>query len=448
MAAKKQDGVMQVTFDPKRIEDLKIELVDLNSVRAYKNNARTHSKAQVRQLARSIGQNGWTSPMLLDGNLEIISGHARKQAAELLGLQTVPVIILRGLNEPQKRALRIADNKIAANASWDLELLKIELSQIVIEDPELELGFEVGEIDHILSTSVDPIEEVVPAAPETAVSRPGDHWRMGAHAFIVGDCAEPAVMAQLMEGQRADAAFLDPPYNDPANKIGNSGKVKHRPIAGAAGELSVEAFTATLERWLAACAAATRDGGVHFVCMSHAHVEEVLAAGRAVYGARLNICVWRKSNAGLGALYRSAHELVFVYRVGAAQHLNNVQMGKHGRNRPNVWDAQSVNTFGGSRQQDLALHPTVKPTQLVADAIMDVTRRGDIVLDGFLGSGTTLLACERTGRICRGTEIDPIYADVIIDRFKTATGIEAVLAETGETFAQVRARREIAGGEG
>jgi DNA modification methylase len=424
-----------------QLEQLEVTLVDPASLVPDKRNARTHPKSQIEQIVRNVGQKGWTNPILTDEGLTIIAGHGRLLAAKQLGMAAVPIIILRGLTETQKRAVRIADNKIALNAGWDLELLKLELAEIVLEDAELELGFEPGELEHLLATPVDPDEEAIPAVPQVAVSQDGDLWILRQHRFAVGDCADPALMQQLMKGETADAAFLDVPYNQAPENIGNKGKIKHRPIAGAAGELSPGEFKAKLALWLGSCAVVTRDGGVHFVCMDHQHAEELLAAGRQTYGARLNICIWRKSNAGMGALYRSQHEMIYVYRVGSKPHLNAVQLGKHGRNRTNIWDAPSVNTFGGSRAQDLALHPTVKPVQLVADAIMDVTRRGEIVLDAFLGSGTTLIACERTGRICRGIEIDPVYADVILERFMTLTGIEAMLEATGESFAQVRARR-------
>jgi len=438
---------MTYPFGRAQLEQLQVTLVDPGTLIPDKRNARTHPPSQLAQIKRSYVQNTFYNPILTDEGLKIIAGHGRLQAAKEMGLEAVPIIILRGLSEAQKRAIRISDNKIALNSGWDLELLKLELSEIVLEDADIELGFEPGEIDKLLMTEVDPDEEAIPAVPKVAVSREGDIWILRDHRLAVGDCTDLDLQRRLMRGALADAAFLDPPYNQPPQNIGNKGRTKHRPIAGAAGELSFEEFIAKLIAWLGACAALTRDGGVHFVCMDHQHAEEILAAGRQVYGARLNICIWKKSNPGMGALFRSQHEMIFVYRVGQAQHLNNVQLGKHGRNRTNVWDAPSVNTFGGSRAQDLALHPTVKPTQLVADAIMDVTRRGEIVLDGFLGSGTTLIACERTGRACRGVEIDPLYADVVIDRFATLTGVDAVLEETGETFAQVRARRATAGGK-
>jgi DNA modification methylase len=259
----------------------------------------------------------------------------------------------------------------------------------------------------------------VPASPRTKV---GDIWLLGDHAVGCGDSRDlEFLQAVVGDGAQIDAAFLDPPYNVRINGHANA-RGRHREFAMASGEMSGESFQAFLTQALEAAAKVSRDGAVHFVAMDWRHMDPLLTAGRNIYGALLNLCVWNKSNAGMGSLYRSKHELIFVYRVGAAAHFNAVELGRHGRNRTNVWDYASVNTFGGSRRHDLALHPTVKPTALVADAIQDVTRRGDLVLDSFLGSGTTLIACERSGRRFRGLDIDPAYVDVAIDRWAIMTG--------------------------
>jgi DNA modification methylase len=229
------------------------------------------------------------------------------------------------------------------------------------------------------------------------------------------------VQEVLGEGAQIDAAFLDPPYNVRINGHANA-RGRHREFAMASGEMTDEAFRAFLTQSLSAAAEVSRDGAVHFICMDWRHMDDVSAVGRSIYGDLLNLCIWNKSNAGMGSLYRSKHELVFVYRVGTAPHVNAVELGRHGRNRTNVWDYPSVNSLAGSRREDLALHPTVKPTALVADAIQDVTRRGELVLDPFLGSGTILIAAERCGRRFRGLELDPAYVDVAIDRWVAMTG--------------------------
>jgi DNA modification methylase len=393
-------------------------------------NARTHPKRQIEQLKASIEAFGFTNPILADPDGHIIAGHGRLQAARAMGLTEVPTITLSGLSEAQKRALRIADNKIALNAGWDVEILRLELGELASIDVDIDpilTGFSTGEIDVILSSATDPDDEAVSPVPVTPRTKPGDIWILGEHRVGCGDGRDAGFLQRVIgDGTRVDAAFLDPPYNV---RIGGHAVSagSHREFAMASGEMSEGEFRSFLADTLGAAARVSRDGAVHFVCMDWRHMDDVSAVGRTVYGEQLNLCIWNKSNAGMGSLYRSKHELVFVYRVGSTPHCNMVELGKHGRNRTNVWDYASVNSMRGSRREDLALHPTVKPTGLVADAIQDVTRRGDLVLDLFLGSGTTLMAAERTGRRFRGLDIDPAYVDVAIERWSARTGIEAHL---------------------
>jgi DNA modification methylase len=390
-------------------------------------NARTHPKRQIEQLKASIEAFGFTNPILADPEGRLIAGHGRLQAARAMGFSEVPTIILSGLSETQKRALRIADNKIALNAGWDLEILQHELGGLASLDVDIDptlTGFSTGEIDAILTSVDDPDEEVIPPVPATPRTKPGDIWILGNHRVGCGDARDAGFLQRIIgDGGQVDAAFLDPPYNV---RIGGHAVAagSHREFAMASGEMSEAEFRSFLADTLSAAARCSRDGAVHFVCMDWRHMDSVLSVGSRVYGELLNLCVWNKSNAGMGSLYRSKHELVFVYRVGAVPHLNMVELGRHGRNRTNVWDYASVNSMLGSRRQDLALHPTVKPTGLVADAIQDVTRHGDLVLDLFLGSGTTLMAAERTGRRFRGLDIDPAYVDVAIERWSARTGLE------------------------
>jgi DNA methylase/ParB-like nuclease domain len=395
-------------------------------------NARTHPKRQIDQLKASIQEFGFTNPILADPGGHIIAGHGRLQAARAIGLTEVPTIILSGLSDVQKRALRIADNKIALNAGWDLEILQLELGELASLDVEIDptlTGFSTGEIDVILSSATDPDDEVIPPVPATPRTKPGDIWILGDHRVGCGDGRDADFLQRVIgRDGRVDAAFLDPPYNV---RIGGHAVAagSHREFAMASGEMTEPEFRSFLTDTVGAAAHCSRDGAVHFVCMDWRHMDSVSTVGHTVYGELLNLCVWNKSNAGMGSLYRSKHELVFVYRVGSAPHLNMVELGKHGRNRTNVWDYASVNSMRGSRRQDLALHPTVKPTGLVADAIQDVTRRGDLVLDLFLGSGTTLMAAERIGRRFRGLDIDPAYVDVAIERWSARTGLTPRLEE-------------------
>lgn len=393
-------------------------------------NARTHPKRQVEQIVASIRAFGFTNPILADPEGNLIAGHGRLRAAKEMGLSEVPVIELFGLTEPQKKALRLADNKIALNAGWDLEILKLELSDLSMPEIDIDLsltGFSSGEIDVVLTDTPDPDDEVIPDVPTSPRVRPGDIWQLGEHRVACGDGRDKAFLSQLVgEGEQIDCAFLDPPYNVKINGHANA-KGRHREFAMASGEMKEDEFRRFLTDTLGACASVSRSGAVHFVCMDWRHMDDVTASVTGIYDDMLNICVWNKSNAGMGSLYRSKHEMVFVYRVGDAPHTNAVELGKHGRNRTNVWDYPSVNSMKGSRREDLALHPTVKPVAMVADAICDVTRQGELVLDIFLGSGTSLIAAERVGRRFRGLDIDPAYVDLAMTRWSQLTGKEPML---------------------
>lgn len=393
-------------------------------------NARTHSKKQIEQLCASIRQFGFTNPVLVDEQSILIAGHGRLRAAREVGLVKVPAIELAGLTEVQKKALRLADNKIALNAGWDVEILRLELAEIGTLEVDFDLsltGFASGEIDVVLKAANDPDEEIIPAVPVEPKTRRGDIWVLGEHRIGCGDGRDVNFLRRLIgEGASIDAAFMDPPYNVKINGHANA-KGRHREFAMASGEMSDAEFGIFLKQTLGAAAAVSRPGAVHFVCMDWRHMDDVLVVGREVYGELLNICVWNKSNAGMGSLYRSKHEMVFVYRVGDTPHANMIELGRHGRNRTNVWDYPSVNSMAGSRREDLALHPTVKPVAMVAEAYQDVTRRGDLVFDMFLGSGTSLIAAERCGRRFRGCDIDPAYIDVAVERWVQMTGGTPVL---------------------
>ena len=395
-------------------------------------NARTHPKRQIEQIAASITAFGFTNPVLADPQGRLIAGHGRLLAAKQIGLAEVPVIELVGLSEAQKKALRLADNKIALGAGWDLEILKLELGDLSLPEFEMDLaltGFSSGEIDVVLGGPADPDDEVIPPVPAEPRTRPGDIWQLGDHRVGCGDGRDLNFLrAVLGSGATFDAAFLDPPYNVKINGHANA-KGRHREFAMASGEMTTDAFRTFLRETLTACEHVSRSGAVHFICMDWRHLDDVSAVGAEVYDTLLNICVWNKSNAGMGSLYRSKHEMVFVYRVGDAPHTNAVELGRHGRNRTNVWDYASVNSLRGARRADLDLHPTVKPVAMVADAICDVTRQGERVLDIFLGSGTSLIAAERVGRRFCGLDIDPAYVDVAITRWEQLTGGKAQLVQ-------------------
>ena len=428
--------------------NLKVSYREIGALTPYSGNARTHSKAQIRKIAESIRAFGFTNPILLDGSGTIIAGHGRVEAAKLLDMEQVPTILLERLTPAQVRAYVLADNRLAENAGWDAKILQIELQNLVIEDQvDISLtGFEVPEIDLILDgkpVEEDPANEL-PHEDAAVITQPGDLWCLGEHRIMCGDARSEASFSALMGDRRAAVVFTDPPYNVVIDgHVCGKGKTHHREFAMASGEMSPVEFTEFLTTSLTRLSSWSTNGSVHFVAMDWRHMPELLAAGTRVYDTLLNLCVWAKDNGGMGSFYRSQHELIFVYRNGKATHRNNVQLGRFGRNRTNVWHYPGANTLSRSGQEGnlLAMHPTVKPVSLIADALLDCSARGEIVLDSFLGAGSTLLAAERIGRICCGIEIEPRYVDVAVRRWEKVTGEQAINAATGISF--IECAREV-----
>jgi 16S rRNA G966 N2-methylase RsmD len=428
----------------------RIELVLVSRLAPYKGNARTHSRKQIRQIADSIERFGFTNPILIDDHGEIIAGHGRVAAAKLLGLNEVPTLRLSHLSATEKRAYVLADNKLAEKAGWDREILAIELQALIDLDFEVELtGFAMGEIDIILENADEakgeaagPEDEVPEPIPGPSVSQPGDLWLLDKHRIFCGDALDHSAYERLLDGERAEFIFTDPPYNVPIDgNVCGKGAIRHREFAMASGEMSKEAFTGFLTAAFRHLVAHSTDGSIHEICMDWRHIAEMMAAGNEVYTELKNLCVWAKTNAGMGSFYRSRHELVFVWKSGAGPHVNNFELGQHGRSRTNVWEYAGISTMRAGRLEELAMHPTVKPVALVADAIKDCSRRGGLVLDPFCGSGTILIAAERTGRTARTLEIDPQYVDVAIRRWQTYSGKAATLAVTGQSFEEIEEER-------
>ena len=399
----------------------------VSTLTSWARNARTHSKKQIRQIAASIRQFGFTNPVLIDEAGTILAGHGRVAAAKLLGMSKVPCLRIDHMSEDEKRAYVLADNKLALNAGWDEDLLAAELGALLSVDLHFEVGitgFSIPEIDGILEAVEpaepgDPKDDVIPGEAPSRV-RPGEVWRLGAHRLICGNALDPGVVATLMEGEQARMVFTDPPYNVPINgHAGGLGKIKHREFAVASGEMSVDEFKGFLQSAFEGLVEHSVDGSIHYICMDWRHIPEILAAGEAVYDELKNLIVWVKDNGGMGTFYRSRHELIFAFKHGTAPHINTFELGQNGRYRTNVWQYRGVNTMRAGRMEELALHPTVKPVQMIADAIRDVSGRGEIVLDVFGGSGSTLIAAEKTGRRARLCEIDPVYCDRIIARWQT-----------------------------
>lgn len=425
--------------------DLRIEHRPISSLKSFPHNARTHSNKQLHQIAAAIREFGFTNPILIDQSGTIIAGHGRVAAAGLLGIASVPTIRLEHLSDAQKRAYVIADNRLAENAGWDPEILAIEFQHLSTIDLDFDLeitGFETAEIDLLVDGANKPVpqaaEDQLPSLNGSPVTKRGDLWLLGNHRIMCGDARDPSVYRRLMASETARLVFTDPPYNVRIDgHVCGLGSVKHREFAMASGEMTEREFTAFLHIVFMNAAEVSVDGAIHYICMDWRHVEELMRASKGAYSELKNICVWNKDNGGMGSFYRSKHELVFVFKVGSAPHLNTIELGRNGRYRTNVWDYAGVNTMRARRLDELAMHPTVKPVALVIDAIKDCSRRGDIVLDPFSGSGTTLIAAEKSHRCARVIEIDPIYVDVAIRRWQQLTGGSATHDASGRNFSDI-----------
>jgi DNA modification methylase len=378
-------------------------------------------------------------------------------AARELGWSEVPTLCLDHLTQAQARAFAIADNRLTEIATWDDRLLAEQLKDLSLLGLDFSLevtGFEVAEIDLRIASlddmpeqDDDPADAVPEVSAEPPISQIGDLWLLGRHRVLCGNALDPEAFATLMGEERAAMVFTDPPYNVPIEGHASGlGAIHHRPFPMASGEMDKAAFTAFLGRACRNLAAFSAGGSLHYVCMDWRHLDELLTAGGEAYGELKNVCVWIKDNPGMGSLYRSQHELVFVFKQRGGSHRNNVQLGQFGRNRSNVWRYPGINSFARSTGEGnlLALHPTVKPVAMVADAILDCSARGEIVLDAFLGSGTTVIAAERTGRRCCGSELDPCYVDTAIRRWQVLTGGKARHAASGRLFDDLAGEAEAA----
>lgn len=449
-----QEPLRAGTFLARVIEHLPIE-----KLKAYQQNARAHNDRQIRKLAGVIKTVGFLVPIIVDETDTIVAGHGRWAAAKELGLSEIPAIRAGHLSKEEVRAFRLADNKLGELSTWDDATLASELKALAAVELELEVldltAFETAEIDLI----IDPIEDAV-SKPDQAdiapqpdrsnvVSCAGDVWLLGDHRLLCGSSLERQSYETLLGTTKVRAVWSDPPYNVPiSGHVSGLGKVQHREFAMASGEMSEDEFIAFLARYLGLAKEFSEAGSLHYACMDGGHGWELLTAARQVALPLKVTCTWAKTNAGMGSLYRQQTEFVHVFKNGddRVPHVNNVQLGKHGRYRTTLWTYAGVNTFRKGRNNDLNAHPTVKPWALVADAIKDCTRIGDTVLDCFCGSGTTLIAAEKSGRVGYGIELDPAYVDVAVRRWQKVTGKQAVLAETGQSFdevAQLRTAKAI-----
>lgn len=435
--------------------DLRVVYTPLDTLTEYPNNPRQHDTKQLIKIQNSIEKFGFINPILVDEHNEIIAGHARLAAARLAHLPQVPVIRLEDLSTAQKKANRIADNKLAELGTWSVENLQLEFQELEKLDLDFSLGitgFDMGDIDLILEgkeAKADTKANNIPFIPDDEiVSKEGDIWILGEHRIICGNSLQKETLSPLMEDKKADMVFTDPPYNVKINgHVCGAGNVQHKEFKFASGEMTVEEFTQFLKTSFELLCMFSKDGSLHYICMDWRHIKEIMTAAD-VYDQFKNLCVWRKDNAGMGSFYRSQHELIFMFKHGKEPHINNVELGIHGRYRTNVWNYAGVNTPSAENAEKRAMHPTVKPVELIKDAILDASNRGGVVLDTFLGSGSTLIAAEKAGRICYGVELEPKYVDTAIRRYESlGEKYIAIHAASGTTYQELLAAKRAEGGK-
>jgi DNA modification methylase len=428
------------------LPDLEIRTVLIGSLREAQRKVRKLDPEHVERLVLSIGQFGFTVPILISGG-EVLDGHVRLAAARALGFENVPAIDCRHLDPVEARNLRLAVNRLAEKGSWDIDQLRIEMVELIELEVDLDgTGFTLEEQDIIL---LDPLTEDAgaeeaeePEPPEKPVSRRGDVWILDEHRVVCGNSLDPETYGVLLQGAKAQAVLTDPPYNVKIKgNVSGLGKKVHEEFVMASGELDELQWQQFLDSMMVRLRASIAEGAVVFAFMDWRSIGRLVTAAEAAGLKTINMVVWYKQSGGMGGLYRSAHELVGVFCNGERPATNNVALGKHGRDRTNVWSVPGANRRGSSASEMLHLHATPKPVELCVDALLDVTNQGDVVLDAFLGSGTTLVAAEQCGRRCYGIELDPRFVDVTLQRWTALTGKNPILAETEETFADVALRR-------
>jgi DNA modification methylase len=418
----------------------------VGDLKPFPGNPRQHPESQIAGLMKSI-RKVWTIPILIDETGTILAGHGRLEAAKRLGMNEVPTVTIAGLSAGEKRAILIADNRLPEKAVWDFDILRGHFKDLIDIDFDVELtGFTTGEIDLVLdgqSGKLDPADDLSGLPLDApAVSKMGDRWELGRHHLMCGDALRGDDYQRLLGGDVAQMVVTDPPFNVKihGHAMGR-GTIRHREFKVASGEMSEAEFTAFLEEFIRLAVRHSQDGSIHFIFMDWRHLPELLSAARPIYTEWKNLLVWNKTNAGQGSFYRSKHELIAAFKSGTAAHINNFGLGGHGRYRTNVLDYPGVNSLHPARRGELELHPTTKPVALIADLIRDCSRRNGLILDPFGGSGTTILAAERTGRSARVIELDPLYVDVAIRRWEQVTGIQARHIETELSFADTEAQQ-------
>lgn len=435
-----------MTIPPERHHNLRvaIEYRPIEAIRLNPLDPRTYKQSVTKRMAAGFRQFGVIVPVVLDVDGVVISGNIAVEAARAAGLNELPTIQVDHLSPAEAKAFMVAHVRLVERGAWDDGRLGMILKELTVEDLDFDIeltGFDMGEIDLRIEGLNEPegAPEAAIEIPKVATSQRGDLWQLGQHRLLCGDATDPESFTRLMAGERAELVVTDAPYN-----LEVAGLVKgHREFVMGSGEMSQKAFTDFLTTVMTNLAANSVPGSLHYHFMDWRHQREMLDAGGVAYERLLNMCVWAKEAAGMGRPYRSAHELVYVFRNGDGRHIDNIQLGKFGRNRSNVWTYPGANAFGrgGDEGRLLSSHPTVKNLNMIVDIMLDASRRGGVVLDPFMGSGTALIAAERVGRRARGLELDPIFVDVAIERWERWSGEQAVLDGDGRTFAEVRAER-------
>lgn len=430
----------------------KIERRRLSELKDYPSNPNRHSKRQIAKLAKNVRKNGFIGVIVVNRAGYILAGHARRLAAIMAGLDDVDCVVVENLSEAEERAFLLADNRMALDGVIDINLVALQLDKILELDPETDFsltGYDEGDLDQIRielnpeDTSPSVKDEVLPDLEEgPTVSKLGDLIALGNNRLICGDSRDAQTFARLMDSESAAMVISDAPWNKRVSSIGSSGRIKHREFQMASGEMTRAEFIAFLVAVFSNLTLFSTDGSIHFQFIDWAHMHEMLEAGEKVYSALKNVCVWDKGVGGMGTFFRSRHEMVFVWKSGTAPHINTFGLGEKGRYRTNVWNYRGLNTGGANRMEELSRHPTAKPVQMLADAMLDCSMRNSIVLDPFGGSGSTLIAAEKTGRRARLIEIDPIYIDRIIRRWQKYAKEDAVFLDNGETFNEREARQK------
>lgn len=428
---------------------LHVEYVPLERLKPGPNQTRRHTRRQIRQIGRSLVDHGFIIPIVSYGDNIIACGHARAEAARIIGMREVPVIRATHLTDAQMRLFAMADNKLTEGGSWDFDAVKIEFADIAIIDPDLDQSrsaFSFTERDIIFGITeterLSDFDDAPGLCKGAPTARVGERYRLADHSVTCGNATDPAVIAKAAGDQQIRTVAGDPPFNvSIPGHVSGLGEQQHANFQMASGEMSKPQFTDFLLRAIVATQNHLMDGALLYLFMDWRHLAELIEASERAKLDYLNLLVWAKTNAGMGSFYRSAHEMIGVFKHGAAPHRNNVELGRHGRYRTNVLHYPGANTFARRRKKALELHPTVKPVALIADLILDSSGPGDVILDPFGGSGTTLIAAEKTNRRACLVEIDPAYVDAAIRRFEAATGISAILEDTGQTFTELAAER-------